>query len=147
VKLELALGDGLFRAVEREFYAYSFNLHQLMNLQDRKKCLSVVASSALGERVDTGGAIYSPVALWFEQQEFLDEMIGRYRLRVTPIQHMLTYLTEQIPELVTLFNLRYRQKKQWCEIEAEMAISGRNCYRMRKKLVWLGAKFLGFLEG
>ena len=143
----MTLDGSLFRAVEREFYGYSYNVNQLQNLIDRQRCLDVVRSgSDFQERVDTGNTFSDPISMWFEQVEFLDEQIAKCRLRTAPIQHMLTHLSEQHPELVTLFDLRYRQKHTWIEIQDAMAISERTRWRLRKGLVRTGARFLGFLD-
>lgn len=143
----MTLDGSLFRAVEREFYGYSYNVNQLQTLIDRQKCLDVMRSTSdFRERVDTGNTFSDPISMWFEQVEFLDEQIAKCRLRTTPIQHMLTHLSEQYPELVTLFDMRYKQKHTWIEIQDAMAISERTRRRMRKGLVRIGARFLGFLD-
>lgn len=97
------LADPIFRAVEREFYAYSRNLHHLETLEDRRSDLAVLRSpSEFRERVDTGGAYSDPIWQYIEAQEELEEEIARYRLRVRPILHMLDHLGESRPELVRL---------------------------------------------
>ncbi len=142
------MGNSLFNLVEREFFAYSYNVSKLASLVDQRSCLSVIRSpSELHERVDTGGGYSDPVGFWLERQEFLDEMIARYRLRVNPITHMLAFLNKTKPEMERLFELYYVRRNQWGFIESEMALSPSSRKRMRSDLVWYGARFLGFCDG
>ena len=50
--------------VEKEFRDYSYRLHQIENLEQRRKSLSVVRSSSdFAERVDTGTNYSDPVSI------------------------------------------------------------------------------------
>jgi len=141
------LADPIFRAVEREFYAFSSNLHHLGNLENRKSNLSVLRSpSYFKERVDVGGGYSDPIWMYIERQEALEEEIAIYRLRVRPIQYMLAFLDEANPDHVKLFELKYRQRLKWPSVEMEMGISESTRKRMRRFLVLCGARFLGFSE-
>ena len=140
------LADPIFRAVEREFYAYSRNIHHLETLEDRRSDLAVLRSpSEFRERVDSGGAYSNPIWQYIEAQEDLEEEIARYRLRVRPIMHMLDHLGESRAELVRLFDLKYRRQLAWATVEEEMSVSERTRKRLRHALVVCGARFLGYL--
>ncbi|NCC57556.1 MAG: hypothetical protein EOM17_08005 [Synergistales bacterium] len=140
--------DNLFRGVEREFYSYTENCRYLETLEERKKNLPTVRSSSdFNERVDTGTNYSDPVSIWFEKVEFLEEQIARYRLRTIPISKMLLYLEDCEPEMLRLFNLRYVQQKKWVLVEAEMGLSEKVRFQMRKRLILKGARFIGMKEG
>lgn len=146
MRLLALLADPIFRAVEREFYSHSYNLHHLETLEDRRSDLAVLRSpSEFRERVDTGGAYSDPIWQYIEAQEELEEEIARYRLRVRPILHMLDHLGESRPDLVRMFDLRYRRQMSWIAVEGEMAVSERTRKRLRHSLVVCGARFLGYL--
>ncbi len=133
--------------VEKEFRDYSYRLHQIENLEQRRKNLSVVRSSSdFAERVDTGNRVSSPIEMWIEQQEFFDEQIARHRLHVEPITQLLSYFQEFKPEMVKFFELRYKQRVGWPMVEEGLAISTATRNRMRKELILTGARFLGMLN-
>ena len=132
--------------VEKEFRDYSYRLHQIENLEQRRKNLSVVRSSSdFAERVDTGNRVSSPIEMWIEQQEFFDEQIARHRLHVEPITQLLSYFQEFKPDMVKFFELRYKQRAGWPMVEETLAISTRTKDRMRRELILTGARFLGML--
>ena len=146
MRLLALLADPIFRAVEREFYSHSYNLHHLETLEDRRSDLAVLRSpSEIRERVDTGGAYSDPIWQYIEAREELEEEIARYRLRVRPILHMLDHLGESRPDLVRMFDLKYRRQMSWIAVEGEMAVSERTRKRLRHSLVVCGARFLGYL--
>ena len=139
--------DNLFAMVEKEFRDYSYRLHQIENLEHRRKNLSVVRSSSdFAERVDTGNRVSSPIEMWIEQQEFFDEQIAGHRLHVEPITQLLSYFQEFKPEMVKFFELRYKQRVGWPMVEEGLAISTPTRNRMRKELILTGARFLGMLN-
>lgn len=139
--------NDFFSPVEREFYAFSSNLRRLETLEDRRSDLSVLRSpSDFKERVDSGGGYSDPIWMYIERQEELEEEIAIYRLRVRPVQHMLAYLGEARPDYVRLFELKYRQQQKWPTVEREMGISESTRKRIRRSLVFWGARFLGFSE-
>ena len=139
--------DNLFAMVEREFRDYSYRLHQIENLEQRRKNLSVVRSSSdFAERVDTGNRVGSPIEMWIEQQEFFDEQIARHRLHVEPITQLLRHFQEFKPDMVEFFELRYMQRLGWPMVEEGIAISTPTRNRMRKELILTGARFLGMIN-
>ena len=132
--------------VEKEFRDYSYRLHQIENLIQRRRNISVVRSSSdFAERVDTGNRVSSPIEMWIEQQEFFDEQIARHRLHVEPISQLLSYFQEFKPDMVKFFELRYRQRIGWPMVEEALAISTRTKDRMRSELILTGARFLGMM--
>lgn len=139
------IANPIFRAVEREFYAFSFNVHHLQTLEDRRSDLAVLRSpSDFDERVD-GGAYSNPIWQYIEAQEEMDEEIARYRLRVQPIRYMLQHLDERDPEMAKFFEMKYQHQLPWNIVDRTMGLSESTRKRMRRRLVICGARFLGLL--
>jgi len=133
-------GDSL---IERRLKSYSFDRHRLQSLEDQLATLPILRSSSdFTERIDTGGAVSSPVEALVEKREAIEARIRELRRRLIPVEHFLAFLAEAEPELMILFERRYIRNVPWNLVGEELGLSLRAAKKLREKLLAIAFDFL-----
>ena len=129
--------------IEKRLKSYSFDRHRLQSLEDQLATLPLLRSSSdFSERIDTGGAVSSPVEALVEKREAIEERIRELRRRLIPVEHFLAFLAEAEPELMILFERRYIRNTPWDVVADEVGLSLRAAKKLREKLLHLAASFM-----
>ena len=129
--------------IEKRLKSYSFDRHRLQSLEDQLATLPLLRSSSdFSERIDTGGAVSSPVEALVEKREAIEERIRELRRRLIPVEHFLAFLAEAEPELHILFERRYIRNTPWDVVADEVGLSLRAAKKLREKLLHLAASFM-----
>jgi len=133
-------GDSL---IEKRLKSYSFDRHRLQSLEDQLATLPLLRSSSdFSERIDTGGAVSSPVEALVEKREAIEARIKELRRRLIPVEHFLAFLREAEPELMILFERRYIRNTPWDVVADEVGLSLRAAKKLREKLLAIAFDFL-----
>ena len=133
-------GDSL---IEKRLKSYSFDRHRLQSLEDQLATLPLLRSSSdFSERIDTGGAVSSPVEALVEKREAIEARIRELRRKLIPVEHFLAFLAEAEPELMILFERRYIRNTPWDVVADEIGLSLRAAKKLREKLLHLAASFM-----
>jgi len=133
-------GDSL---IEKRLKSYSFDRHRLQSLEDQLATLPLLRSSSdFTERIDTGGAVSSPVEALVEKREAIEARIKELRRRLIPVEHFLAFLAEAEPELHILFERRYIRNVPWNLVGEELGLSLRAAKKLREKLLAIAFDFL-----
>jgi len=133
-------GDSL---IEKRLKSYSFDRHRLQSLEDQLATLPLLRSSSdFSERIDTGGAVSSPVEALVEKREAIEARIKELRRRLIPVEHFLAFLREAEPELMILFERRYIRNVPWNLVGEELGLSLRAAKKLREKLLAIAFDFL-----
>ena len=129
--------------IEKRLKSYSFDRHRLQSLEDQLATLPLLRSSSdFSERIDTGGAVSSPVEALVERREALEAKIKELRRRLIPVEHFLAFLAEAEPELMILFERRYIRNTPWDVVADEVGLSLRAAKKLREKLLVIASEFL-----
>ena len=129
--------------IEKRLRSYSFDRHRLQSLEDQLATLPLLRSSSdFTERVDTGGAVSSPVEALVEKREAIEARIKELRRRLIPVQHLLNFLRETEPVLHLLFERRYLRNTPWDVVADEVGLSLRAAKKLREKLLAIAFDFL-----
>ena len=133
-------GDSL---IEKRLKSYSFDRHRLQSLEDQLATLPMLRSSSdFTERVDTGGAVSSPVEALVEKREAIEARIKELRRKLIPVEHFLAFLAEAEPVLHLLFERRYIRNTPWDVVADEVGLSLRAAKKLREKLLVIASNFL-----
>ena len=133
-------GDSL---IEKRLKSYSFDRHRLQSLEDQLATLPLLRSSSdFSERIDTGGAVSSPVEALVEKREAIEARIKELRRRLIPVEHFLAFLREAEPVLHLLFERRYIRNVPWNLVGEELGLSLRAAKKLREKLLVIASNFL-----
>jgi hypothetical protein len=117
--------------VEQRFAEYAEDTHYLQSLVER---LSILEDSSSCE-----GAVSDQEGI----RDFLSSEIARYRMRITPVESLLTYLDSSEPELARYFHLRYVEKRNREQIRNATGQSDKLQRQFRKRLLRKGQRFIG----
>ena len=129
--------------IEKRLKSYSFDRHRLQSLEDQLATLPLLRSSSdFSERIDTGGAVSSPVEALVEKREAIEARIKELRRRLIPVEHFLAFLREAEPELMILFERRYIRNVPWNLVGEELGLSLRAAKKLREKLLAIAFDFL-----
>lgn len=129
--------------VEKRLRSYSFDRHRLQSLEDQLATLPLLRSSSdFTERVDTGGAVSSPVEALIEKREAIEERIKDLRRKLIPVEHFLAFLREAEPVMLQAFELRYIKNTPWDIVADEVGLSLRAAKKLREKLLAIAFDFL-----
>ena len=129
--------------IEKRLRSYSFDRHRLQSLEDQLATLPLLRSSSdFSERVDTGGAVFSPVEALIEKREAIEARIKELRRRLIPVEHFLAFLAEAEPVLHLLFERRYIRNVPWNLVGEELGLSLRAAKKLREKLLAIAFDFL-----
>jgi len=129
--------------IEKRLKSYSFDRHRLQSLEDQLATLPLLRSSSdFSERIDTGGAVSSPVEALVEKREAIEERIRELRRRLIPVEHFLAFLAEAEPVLHLLFERRYIRNVPWNLVGEELGLSLRAAKKLREKLLVIASNFL-----
>ena len=133
-------GDSL---IEKRLKSYSFDRHRLQSLEDQLATLPLLRSSSdFTERIDTGGAVFSPVEALVEKREAIEARIKELRRRLIPMEHFLAFLAEAEPTMLHAFELRYIKNTPWDIVANEIGLSLRAAKKLREKLLAIAFDFL-----
>ena len=126
-------GDSL---IEKRLRSYSFDRHRLQSLEDQLATLPLLRSSSdFTERVDTGGAVSSPVEALVEKREAIEARIKELRRRLIPMEHFLAFLREAEPTMLHAFELRYIKNTPWDIVAEAIGLSTPASKRLRKQMI------------
>ena len=129
--------------IEKRLKSYSFDRHRLQSLEDQLATLPLLRSSSdFSERIDTGGAVFSPVEALVEKREAIEARIEELRRKLIPVQHLLNFLRETEPVLHLLFERRYIRNMPWDVVANEIGLSLRAAKKLREKLLAIAFDFL-----
>ena len=129
--------------IEKRLKSYSFDRHKLQSLEDQLATLPLLRSSSdFSERIDTGGAVSSPVEALVEKREAIEARIRELRRKLIPMEHFLAFLREAEPELHILFERRYIRNTPWNVVADEVGLSLRAAKKLREKLLVIASNFL-----
>ena len=129
--------------IEKRLKSYSFDRHRLQSLEDQLATLPLLRSSSdFSERIDTGGAVSSPVEALVEKREAIEARIKELRRKLIPVQHLLNFLRETEPVLHLLFERRYIRNTPWDVVADEVGLSLRAAKKLRERLLSLAASFM-----
>ena len=129
--------------IEKRLKSYSFDRHRLQSLEDQLATLPMLRSSSdFTERIDTGGAVFSPVEALVEKREAIEARIKELRRRLIPMEHFLAFLAEAEPTMLHAFELRYIKNTPWDIVANEIGLSLRAAKKLREKLLAIAFDFL-----
>ena len=129
--------------IEKRLKSYSFDRHRLQSLEDQLATLPLLRSSSdFSERIDTGGAVFSPVEALVEKREAIEARIKELRRKLIPVEHFLAFLAEAEPVLLLLFERRYIRNVPWNLVGEELGLSLRAAKKLREKLLAIAFDFL-----
>lgn len=129
--------------IEKRLKSYSFDRHRLQSLEDQLATLPLLRSSSdFSERIDTGGAVFSPVEALVEKREAIEARIKELRRKLIPMEHFLAFLAEAEPVLHLLFERRYIRNIPWDVVANEIGLSLRAAKKLREKLLAIAFDFL-----
>lgn len=124
--------------IEKRLKSYSFDRHRLQSLEEQLATLPLLRSSSdfyFSERIDTGGAVSSPVEALVEKREAIEARIKELRRKLIPMEHFLSFLRASEPIMLQAFELRYVKNTPWNIVAESIGLSTPASKRLRKQMI------------